>query len=311
MSKTKIQWTQHVWNCVRGCSMAKGSEAGGCLKCYAALQAARNLPGMCSPTTGAPFAIMRDSGPRWTGEVELIKSMLNIPLRRRKPTTYFVNSMSDLFHESLPDEAIDRVFAVMSLCPQHTFQVLTKRAARLPQYFADLSYRTEIIGIYAELMRGMDRYVRSGDDDRISPRWPLPLQKVWLGVSCEDQKTADERVPLLLQTPAAVRFLSCEPLLSGLDLSKHLSPKQKLVNGAPFWVIVGGESGPGARPCDLGWIRSIRDQCAMAGVACFIKQLGADPRGGRIRLKLKDRKGGDMSEWPEDVRLRQMPEVNR
>src|SRR5271165_4569647 len=115
--------------------MAKGSEDGGCLNCYAARQAARNLPGMRSPTTGEPFAILRDSGPRWTGKVELIPSMLEIPLRRKKPTVYFVNSMSDLFHESLPNEAIDQVFAMMALCPQHTFQVLTKRAERMQKWF--------------------------------------------------------------------------------------------------------------------------------------------------------------------------------
>ena len=272
---SKIEWTEKTWNPVRGCSMAKGSESGGCLNCYAARMAARALPGMRSPTTGEPFAILRPAGPRWTGKVELIEHMLDVPLRRKKPTTYFVNSMSDLFHESLPDEAIDQVFAVMALRPEHTFQVLTKRAGRMQKWAA----RT-VMGARIHSAIGRIRGTGWGN----GPEPPFPLPNVWLGVSVEDQQRADERIPHLLQTPAAVRFLSVEPLLGPVSfrwpawepfkgpgqVSDHLDGLRRL-----DWVIVGGESGPGARPMHPEWARSIRDQCVAAGVPFFFKQWGA------------------------------------
>lgn len=305
---TKIEWCDASWNPIRGCSMAKGSETGGCLNCYAARMCARGLPGLNSPTTGEPFAVMRDSGPRWTGKVELIESALELPLHWRKPRRIFVNSMSDLFHESLPNEAIDRVFAVMALCPQHTFQVLTKRPERMVAYltggpWGHIEQRaSETIGTRREI-----------------PVEHIPLAHVHFGISCENQETADARIPLLLQTPAAVRFLSLEPLLSPVDLSKWLYDNTRsrvpgtdsigLVQGYDEWrdpphgeirgrgndadrhntvsgigdssseilvgihqVIVGGESGPGARPMHPDWVRSIRDQCVAAGVPFFFKQ---------------------------------------
>ena len=182
MGKTKIEWVKNrdgsegmTWNPVRGCTRI----SPGCQNCYAERMAARKLPGMCSPTTDEPFAMMHSGGPRWTGSVELIESALDIPLRRKKPTTYFVNSMSDLFHEKLPDEAIDRVFAVMAICPQHTFLVLTKRAERMWEY--------------AETIRSLSNDERQC---RIGTRYTWPLPNVRLGVSAEDQHRADERLPL-------------------------------------------------------------------------------------------------------------------
>lgn len=240
--------------------MAKGSETGGCLNCYAARMAARNLPEMKSPTTGQAFARILESGPRWTGEVELIPKTLTTPFTWRKPQRIFVNSMSDLFHESLPDEAIDRIFGVMAECQQHTFQALTKR----PERMAD--------------------YVRHSG--RVLPN-------LWLGTSVEDQITADSRVPWLMRTPAAIRFISYEPALGPVDFG----------SSDIDWIIVGGESGPCARAFDPEWARSVIAQCQHAGRACFVKQLGAKPIG----LKLKDRKGGDWSEWPEALRVRQFP----
>ena len=279
MSKSKIEWTEHVWNPVRGCSMARGSETGGCLNCYAARWQSGPYKHV-SPTTGEPFAVMRDSGPRWTGKAELIESMLDIRWRRRKPTTYFVNSMSDLFHEALPDEAIDRVFAVMALCPQHTFQVLTKRAERMQKYADKAS-----AGAFLDRCAG-EKYLASYPQHKRTA-WPLP--NVWLGVSCEDQKTADERIPLLLQTPAAVRFVSLEPLLGAISL-RWMSAWPGSPHGAALkptgdtnhldglrlldWVIAGGESGPGARPMHPDWVRGIRDQCVAAKVPFFFKQWG-------------------------------------
>ena len=260
MSASKIEWTQETWNPVRGCSRI--SE--GCRNCYAERQAARNLPGMKSPTTGEPFAVMTPSGPRWTGKVELIPHMLDVPLKRKKPTTYFVNSMSDLFHESLPDEEIAGVFRALHRAPQHTYQILTKRAERM-----------------AAIM------------PRIVATFGV-MPNVWLGVSVEDQAAADLRIPHLLKTPAAVRFLSVEPLLGSVDLRKWLRGQCPQCHGFddycadvaicetcrglnPIgidWVIVGGESGPGARPMHPDWARSIRDQCVAAGVPFFFKQWG-------------------------------------
>ena len=305
MANTSIEWTDITWNPVRGCSRI----SRGCERCYAERMAARGLPGMSSPTTGDQFAIMTDSGPRWTGKVELIESKLTEPLHWRKSRLVFVNSMSDLFHDSLPDEAIDRVFAVMALCPQHTFQCLSKRPARMQRYCSDTQtpYR---------IARVMDTISAANPI-----QWPLP--EVWIGISVEDQKTADERIPLLLHTPAAVRFVSAEPLLSAIEISRWLSPSP--ISPSPIsLIIVGGESGPGARPFDLDWARSVRDQCVAAGVPFFVKQLGsnpvaADPIGSAwalaegyqpsvARILLKDRKGGDMEEFPSDLRIREFPE---
>ena len=290
---TKIEWCDASWNPIRGCSMAKGSETGGCLNCYAARMCARGLPGLNSPTTGEPFAVMRDSGPRWTGKVELIESALELPLHWRKPRRIFVNSMSDLFHESLPNEAIDRVFAVMALCPQHTFQVLTKRPERMVAYltggpWGHIEQRaSETIGTRREI-----------------PVEHLPLAHVHFGISCENQETADARIPLLLQTPAAVRFLSLEPLLSPVDLSKWHNTVSGIGDSSSeilvgiHQVIVGGESGPGARPMHPDWVRSIIQQCKAARVAVFVKQICA--RGRKIPFEL----------WPADLQVRESIETH-
>ncbi|MCU1325625.1 MAG: hypothetical protein JWN34_995 [Bryobacterales bacterium] len=290
--KSSIGWTDSTWNPIRGCSMAKGSEAKGCLNCYAARLNARNLPEMKSPTTGEPFARILESGPRWTGKVELIEKSLTLPLKWKKPKRIFVNSLSDLFHEGLTDERIDRVFAVMALCPQHTFQVLTKRPERMLEYLSSVP-------------------LNSG-----------PLPNLWLGVSCEDQDTASARIPLLLQTPAAVSFVSYEPALGPVDFTRLSDGRINSLNAVYVtgenldWIIVGGESGPGARPFDIQWARSTIAQCKAAGVACFVKQLGAKPFGWKFPhlpdsdiSPLKDRKGGDPLEWPEELRVQEFPEV--
>jgi protein gp37 len=220
----------------------------GCRNCYAERIAARNLPGMASPTTGQPFAIMRDGEPHWTGRVELIESKLTEPLHWRKPCRVFVNSMSDLFHEALPDEAIDRVFAVMALTPHINYQVLTKRVKRMRKWAS-----VDCDGLVDML---------DPDGGTVTSLWPLP--NVWLGVSVEDQRNKD-RIDHLRQTPAAIRFLSLEPLLEDLGTLN--------LDGI-YWVIVGGESGPGARPMHPDWVRSIRDQCVAAVVPFFFKQFG-------------------------------------
>ena len=241
--RSKIEWTDSTWNPIRGCSMAKGSELGGCLNCYAARLNARNLPNLKSPTTGEPFARILESGPRWTGKVEIIPSTLKLPLQWKQPQRIFVNSQSDLFHEDLPFDDIDRVMAVISEAERHTFQVLTKRPEIAIRYFESRSHG----------------FVQRS------------LERIWLGVSAEDQKTADVRVPILLQLPAALRFISYEPALGPVSLENSLKP---CTAGCVNWVIAGGESGPGARPAHPDWFRSMRDQCAAAAVPFFFKQHG-------------------------------------
>lgn len=304
----KISWTDATWNPVRGCSMAKGSELGGCLNCYAARQAARNLPGMRSPSTGNAFAIQTDNGPRWTGKVELIESKLTEPLHWRKPRRVFVNSMSDLFHENLPDESIDKIFAVMEMTPHITYQILTKRAKRQREY---VSNRWRRVG---SLLKEQGR---------------RPLDNVWLGVSVENQPTADERIPELLGTPAAVRFVSYEPALAEVDCERWMPKRCHGCQSCAFrrdhliapgldWIIAGGESGPGARPSNPDWFRTVRDQCQAASVPFFFKQWGeyhpltstdgihGSPFGGHHMMRVGKKAAGailDGREW------RQMPQI--
>lgn len=309
---TKIEWTDATWNPTKGCSMAASSETGGCLNCYAARQALRHRrPG------GAYEGLVRmtGSGPRWTGKVLLAEDALEAPLRWRKSRRVFVDSMSDLWHEKLFAEEQAEVYAVMAAAFWHTFQVLTKRPERRADAFDDRMFAREV---EHRMLRYLNR------DPPAVFRWPLG--NVWEGVSCEDQKTADARIPLLLQTPAAVRFVSAEPLLGLMGLKTHLPRMMGLsemlgsaLNDGGYdgrttgldWVIVGGESGPGARPCDFPWVRDIIAQCKAAGVPCFVKQLGADPfdsgQPGRPHFSMKDRKGGDPYEWPADLRVREFP----
>lgn len=325
MGDTSIEWTDKTWNPVRGCSRV--SE--GCRNCYAERQAARFtvLRDSTGPVDGpfAGFARITDSGPRWTGKVELIEKHLTDPLRWKKSQRVFVNSMSDLFHEALLDEDIDRVFAVMAQSPRHTFQILTKRPARMLQWF-QYENNKRIRQDYVDDAAGSFGWCHANVDGR----WPLP--NVWLGVSVEDQKTADERIPLLLNTPAAVRFVSYEPALGPVDFMPYVFCRECVTrsgcDGANVlldWVIVGGESGPNARPFDIHWAKTAIEQCKTAGVACFVKQIGAkpmyrshgddDPRhlfNGLQALfcngePLKDRKGGTMEEWPHYLRVRQFP----
>jgi protein gp37 len=252
VNRTKIEWTDATWNPIRGCTRV--SE--GCRNCYAEAVAARfSGPGL--PYEG--LARPTPAGPRWTGEVRLIEKHLGDPLRWAKPRRIFVNSMSDLFHERLEDDTIDRIFAVMAECPQHTFQVLTKRPQRMLDYLGNGG------GAHLRI------WCRAGEPATMP--WPLP--NVWLGVSAEHQSAADERIPRLLATVAAVRFVSAEPLLGHINLY----PFMRLGRGLD-WVIVGGESGPNARPMHPDWARSIRDQCLARSVAFFFKQWGEyEPAG--------------------------------
>ena len=331
MRKTKIQWTDTTWNPIRGC--ARVSE--GCRHCYAEVIAAR-FSGKGQPYYG--LARKTASGEaRWTGKVKLVEGHLEDPVGWRRPRRVFVNSMSDLFYEEIPSEWIDRIFDVMTRSPQHVFQVLTKRARRMLDYMSD-RYSNEPLNLQ-------------------------PPDNVWLGVSVEDQESADERIPKLLRAPAAVRFLSVEPLIAPVNLDRltcwycfeSFDPKLKpgRLEECPHckrkehramhrrwiapmydmaainWVIIGGESGKDARRCDVDWVRTIVKQCEAAGVSCFVKQLGKHItwngiQGGNIPLwpcgtgwedsglgyfekDFSHKKGGDPTEWPEDLRVREFP----
>lgn len=257
---THIEWTDATWNPVTGCSVV----SAGCKHCYAMRLAGTRLRHHPSRA-----GLTRDTsaGPVWTGEVRLNEQWLDQPLRWRKPRRIFVCAHGDLFHESVPDAWIDRVFSVMALAARHTFQVLTKRPKRMLAWV-----RSE---------RSLHTILQHWKNDGAGQNtWPLP--NVWLGTSVEDQATADERIPPLLITPAAVRFISAEPLLGPINLQalRHGGAWIDSTSGIwpvwhPLdWIIAGGESGPGARPAHPDWFRSLRDQCQRADVPFFFKQWG-------------------------------------
>ncbi len=317
MSVTSIQWTDRTWNVTRGCTRV--SE--GCRHCYAERQAHR-FSGPGQPYQG--LTKLTSKGHVWTGDVEFVPKMLAEPLGWKKPQRVFVNSMSDLFHEDFTNEQIAAVFGVMAACQQHTFQVLTKRPARMLEWFRALPSEAWHANVFVKAC-AREHAVWREQLHHWAMVWPLP--NVWLGVSVEDQQRADERIPLLLQCPAAVRFVSAEPLLGPVDLDPYLGVVSVEQPEPPVkldWVIAGGESGPGARPCCLSWLRNIVHDCEEAGVACFIKQLGARPYEANREvddevdqwavgewLKLADRKGGDMSQWPGTyLNVRQFPGVS-
>lgn len=295
----------------------------GCANCYSETNNSRCLP---ANGTGLPF----DRRSRDLVEPFVDENILTQPLRWKKPRKIFVCSQTDLFGEWVTDEMIDQVFSIMALCPQHTFQILTKRASRLLEYVGSLDKDDESMRDRIDKAAQEFGACHANMDD--PERWPLP--NVWLGVSVEDQATADERLPWLLKTPAAVRFLSVEPQKEPITLKclvnkeyRHSSwtresgqygvdVPRETVNTVPRidWVIQGGESGPHARPFDVQWARDMRDSCNAAGTAYWLKQLGAKPVWSRsiinkngdklemsIPLKLKSRSGSNTFEWPADL----------
>jgi len=327
---TGIEWTDATWNPIRGCSRV----SDGCRHCYAETQAARVISmdrGRGIPNGQGSYDGLLAKGGQWNGSIKVVESVMEQPLRWKRPRMIFVNSMSDLFHENVPCEVIDRIFDVMARASQHTFQILTKRPARMRDYLDGCSLALD--------SKGQQQFIASDGSSHV---WPLP--NVWIGVSIEDQASADERIPMLLDTPAAVRWLSMEPLLGPVDIAKWLSPwtcSDCCYHGAEgdsgpslcsscgvateyspalgsdrcpacgdddgtcstvgascprcqsvegwsrdcgfkfpnqdeyiHWVVVGGESGVKARPMHPDWARSLRDQCADAGVPFLFKQWG-------------------------------------
>ncbi len=233
-SKTEIEWTDSTWTTVRGCTRI----SPGCENCYAERISSR-FSGPGYPFEGV--ARMTKSGPRWTGKLRFVEKHLLDPIKWKRPRRVFVNSMSDLFHEKVPLDWVQKVFEVMFRTPRHCYQVLTKRhermAALLPQ------------------VRLLDGRLWSED----------PAKHIWIGVSVENQEMADRRIPVLAKTPAAIRFLSVEPLIGPVDLRGLLS--------GIAWVIVGCEAGPGARSMDTDWVRAIRDTCVATRTPLFVKQM--------------------------------------
>lgn len=288
MADTTIEWTHRegtagkTWNPSTGCDRI----STGCNNCYA-LTMAKRLKGMGSAkyqTDGDP----RTSGPGFGLAVHA--DVLGEPLRWRKPATVFVNSMSDLGHAKVTRDFLARVFATMAATPQHTYQVLTKRPERLARILNDSEWRSSVYA-HESLIPGAER--------RGLPAWPLP--NVWLGTSVESDDFT-RRADALRATPAAVRFISAEPLLG---------PLPSLDLTGIDWLIAGGESGPGSRPLDLAWVRELLACCRESGTAPFVKQLGtvwatAAVVGGQSLAKT-DKKGGDWRYWPTDLRIREYP----
>ncbi len=368
---TKIEWTDATWNPITGCSVV----SPGCTNCYAMKLAGTRLQHHPSRA-----GLTKDSkaGPVWNGQVRFNREWLHQPLEWTKPRMIFVCAHGDLFAEGVPDEWIDQVFAVMALAPQHTFQVLTKRPERMRAYLTKPRWRPvldygqdehpaywisqqvgaisvrlpEQVRVPAHVrtfgqLADFERALRQRNRDT----WPLP--NVWLGVSVEDQKRAEERIPLLLDTPAAIRWISTEPLLGPLDLTtidvssdcfidalnirtweeeidnwRDTEPEweasfmdwynlSEMPEGGPIlprlsWVVVGGESGPGARPMQVKWAESLRDQCAAAGVPFLFKQWGnhrpTSDANGRYMIPASKKEAGRLL---DGVEHNAFPVINR
>lgn len=303
MSISHIEWTDVTLNPTTGCDRV----SPGCDNCYA-LTMAKRLKAMGNPK------YQNDGDPRTSGSgfgITTHADVLAAPLRWRIPRRVFVNSMSDLFHARVPREFVAQLWDVMARTPQHTYQILTKRPDRM-----------------ARVVKGLPA----------GPWHAAPLRNVWLGTSVEDQARADQRIQHLYDTPAAVRFLSVEPLLDRVDVDRYLwlsssntaGPWRDFngrvrvggsgVGGQAFttmptpdlhWVIIGGESGPGARPMNLAWVRGLAEQCAAAKIPVFVKQLGSvwarDTFIGGQAVAKNDPKGGDPDWWPTDLRIREYP----
>jgi protein gp37 len=327
MAKSKIEWTTETWNVITGCSKV----SAGCKNCYAIRMSWRNQH---NENTKEKYAGVvektKGGGLNFTGKVNFDEATLLKPLQTKKPTTYFVNSMSDLFQKGVPFEWIDKIMAVIALTPQHTYQVLTKRDERMNEYFKqriedDLFTKrigfspilnqkfipkalVEMASISEETYKLLKKtkpkgyevilsVSRSGYSNDISvfiesdfkQKSIFPLPNLWLGVSVENQETLS-RIDNLRKTPAAVRFLSCEPLLQDLGTID--------LKGI-HWVICGGESGHGARPMHPDWVRSIQQQCQSAGVPFFFKQMSSKDN--------KDYK--NFEAFPKDLQVREMPKI--
>jgi protein gp37 len=283
---------------------------------------------------GQPYHGLVEStarGPRWTGKVRTVPAMLTKPLRWKAPRMIFVNSMSDLFHHDVPSRFIAAVLGVIAACPQHTFQVLTKRMTRALSWLEELHESAELRKLTQQgrCVAELDIVLNDLGESKLMPdydpkAWPLP--NLWFGASGENQHQLDRRAKDLLHFDAAVRFASLEPLLEQVSVKRWLhrvlcecgetypfntptcpfcgKRNYDVVNtGGLDWVVVGGESGPTARPFDPDWARQVVAECRVEGVPVFMKQLGSNCR----RVRTEAYKGNDPDEWPHDLRVRQWP----
>lgn len=307
---SKIQWTDKTFNPIR-LIRDDGSHGGhwcrkiseGCANCYAEEQNQSNYFSFASHL-------------KYTGKMPenliLDEQVLSDIIKLKKPHKIFMCSMTDIFGDWIPEHWIDQIFATMLIAKQHTFQVLTKRPERMREYLSK--------PYFVNIARYIDQHF---NNKFAHDNYELPADNIWLGTTCENQKTANERIPHLVQTPAKVRFLSCEPLLEEIDLDLDglidiedeegscLAQPKDAIN----WLIVGGESGKNARPCHIEWIRSLVNQCKTANIPVFAKQLGSKPINSvpygstfvHFPLKLKNKKGGDIEEFPEDLQVREFP----
>ena len=303
---TNINWTHRpgtkgcTWNPIIGCSKV----SAGCANCYAEKMAAGRLAKIPGQTGDRYRQVVTDG--KWNGKTAFVPEVMEKPLRWRKPRTIFVGSMTDIFHETVKDEWLDQIFAAAALCPQHTFILCTKRPERMAWYINNsktvLAHWVDEISDYHAAHVGL--------------RWPLP--NVWTLVSVEDQATADKRLLYLLETDSAVRGVSLEPMLGAVDLFPYFWP-QRLWRDSQIayaekaheysnceiprldWVICGGESGPNARPMHPDWARSVRDQCAEAGVPFFFKQWGEWKQIHELEVNNPDIKGRDWLSFDPDV----------
>lgn len=291
---TTIEWTDRTWNPTTGCDRV----SVGCDNCYA-LTLAKRLKSMGQPK------YQRDGNPKTSGPgfgISAHADVLAAPYTWKTPQKVFVNSMSDLFHDGVPEEFIARVWTVMANTPQHTYQILSKRHARMRSIVRRLAWRTATTEERQRGVRGSVAYVQP--DEKLNDHLGAPhvLPNVWLGVSVENQQWADIRITALLDTPASVRWISAEPLLGPIDLfgpivdghrpkltywldgrpgwgnerttSTGLTMTEPVTGPRLDWVVAGGESGPGARPAHPDWFRRLRDQCQIAGVPFLFKQRG-------------------------------------
>lgn len=308
MTRSKIEWCERSdWNPIRGCTRTSPG-CGGANKqggCYAEKIAARfSKPGQ--PFHG--FATLRNGEARWTGKVDLIEERLTEPLRWRKPADIFALSMSDLFHEKLDSWQIARVVAVMEVAQQHTFKVLTKRSDRMRGRLNSDQFWDEVNAFSTDLAFEWSDYMERRSNDYRAIAFDgdaqTPLPNVWWGVSIEGRDYLS-RLDDLRATPAAVRFVSFEPLLEDIGDVDLTGIDQ---------IIIGGESGSNSRAFDLAWMRNLMACARRSGTAVFNKQVGANAvdrslvvEGDAPSCGLRDKKGGDPSEWPADLRVREMP----
>ncbi len=356
-SKTPIQWATMSWGITLGCD----KKSDGCKLCYA-IKTAWRLGHNPNPKVGPLYQGLvektKGGNLNWTGLVRTVPERLEDPLHWKKPQTVFVTSQSDLFHEDVPFDFIDKTLAVVAMTARHKYKVLTKRPERMLEYFTRDVQWDKVIAAAAMNEFGEEVWAFAGNavegclHPDVNVGWPL--RNLHLGVSIEDQDSANERLPLLMQTPASVQWISYEPALKPVDFSAIQWPKMHSVDvlRRGFWmnksrangfvnhgdmpgridqIVVGGESGTGARPCDLSTIRSTIAQCRKAEVPVFVKQLGRtvivsdndathidEREGNRARLSQNaasnswtwnphDLHGGDMDEWPADLRVRELP----